>query len=75
MDIIHRYLLIKFFSKLEKTNSIQGNNTVVKCMIKNNATEPSWQINGKNSTKDKLLILTDRYQIQPGNMCQFLPQV
>jgi len=33
-----------------------------------------WKINGKKSSRKELEALTDKLQIQPGNLCQFLPQ-
>jgi len=52
----------------------KAENTLVKAIIKRGSTEPSWQINGKNVSKEKLIKLTERLQIQPNNLCQFLPQ-
>jgi hypothetical protein len=48
---------------------------VIKCIIKPGESVPSWQINGKPAGKEKLLALSAKLQIQPGNLCQFLPQV
>ena len=49
-------------------------NIVVKSMLTKDANEPKWFINNKAVSKDKLLRLTEKLQIQPGNLCQFLPQ-
>ena len=53
----------------------KGSNTVVKCIIKRGCQDPSWQINNKNVSKEKLLKFAQNLQIQPNNLCQFLPQV
>ena len=51
-----------------------GSNTVVQCSIYNNGRGTSFKINGKKVGKAELNKLTENLQIQPGNMCQFLPQ-
>ena len=49
-------------------------NRVVKAVISKGKSEPSWYINGKAVNKQALHDLTQELQIQPGNLCQFLPQ-
>ena len=49
--------------------------TTVKVRISKSSNEPLlWVINGKNSDEEKLKLLMKELQIQPGNLCQFLPQ-
>ena len=49
-------------------------NKIVKAMLTKDSGEPKWFINNKPVSKEKLLQLTKQLQIQPGNLCQFLPQ-
>ena len=49
-------------------------NRVVKAVISKGKSEPNWHINGKPVNKQALQELTQELQIQPGNLCQFLPQ-
>jgi len=51
-----------------------GANTVVKAQLNKDSPHPLWWINNKVATQKQLLELTAKLQIQPGNLCQFLPQ-
>jgi len=51
-----------------------GANTVVKARLSKDSPQPNWWINNKVATHNQLLELTAKLQIQPGNLCQFLPQ-
>ena len=52
----------------------QEDNLIVQCVLFNNNKPTLFKLNGKKVSKNELLKLTDDLQIQPGNMCQFLPQ-
>ena len=49
-------------------------NYQIQCNIFNNGKGTVFRINGKKVNKSDLSKLMDSLQIQPGNMCQFLPQ-
>lgn len=52
----------------------QSDNTVVQCSIFNNGRSPTFKVNGRKVNQKELIRLMEKLQIQPGNMCQFLPQ-
>ena len=47
---------------------------VVSVFLFNNGNSPYWKVNGEKMSKKELKQITEKLQIQPGNMCQFLPQ-
>eukprot|EP00090_Calanus_glacialis_P046443 TRINITY_DN9124_c0_g1_i1.p1 TRINITY_DN9124_c0_g1~~TRINITY_DN9124_c0_g1_i1.p1 ORF type:complete len:1049 (-),score=416.15 TRINITY_DN9124_c0_g1_i1:332-3478(-) len=49
-------------------------NKIVSVYLYNNGNVPFWKVNGEKISKKDLKALTEELQIQPGNMCQFLPQ-
>ena len=49
-------------------------NLIVQCSIYNNSKPIMFKVNGRKYSKVELSRLMDDLQIQPGNMCQFLPQ-
>jgi len=49
-------------------------NKIVSVYLNNNGNAPYWKVNGEKISKKDLKALTEELQIQPGNMCQFLPQ-
>jgi len=49
-------------------------NVTVSVFINSNGSAPYWKVNGDKISKKDLKVLTEKLQIQPGNMCQFLPQ-
>jgi len=49
-------------------------NKIVSVFLNNNGNAPHWKVNGEKISKKDLKALTEELQIQPGNMCQFLPQ-
>jgi len=49
-------------------------NYVVSVHFSREASSLSWRINGRKASRKELEALTDQLQIQPGNLCQFLPQ-
>ena len=52
----------------------EGKNVVVSCLLDGGGNPPIWKIDGKECRKKDLTELTENLQIQPGNLCQFLPQ-
>ena len=53
---------------------VDEKNISVSVLLYNNGNVPCWKVNGEKTSKEDLKALTERLQIQPGNMCQFLPQ-
>jgi len=49
-------------------------NITVSVVMFNDGSAPYWSVNGEKTSKKDLKGITERLQIQPGNMCQFLPQ-
>jgi len=49
-------------------------NIVVSVFLYNNGQAPHWKVDGEKISKKDLVAMTEKLQIQPGNMCQFLPQ-
>ena len=51
----------------------EGKNMVVTCTLDANH-PPEWKLQGKPVSKKELADTMEQFQIQPGNLCQFLPQ-
>jgi len=49
-------------------------NIIVSVFLYSNGTAPHWKVDGEKISKKDLVAMTEKLQIQPGNMCQFLPQ-
>jgi len=51
----------------------EGKNMVVTCTF-DTQNPPEWKLQGKPCSKKQLKETMEQFQIQPGNLCQFLPQ-
>ena len=60
--------------ELELYRSQEPNTVVATTIAKNRHPPKAWSINGREVDRAELSALTDSLQIQPGNLCQFLPQ-
>jgi len=49
-------------------------NIIVSVFLNSKGNPPIWKVNGETISKKGLVKLTEKLQIQPSNMCQFLPQ-
>lgn len=51
----------------------EGKNMVITCIL-DSKHPPEWKLQGKPCSKKELADTVEQFQIQPGNLCQFLPQ-